>query len=81
VLRFSTLGTTPGGIKARCPCPCILFRPRESSIVLAPGRESPNLERFSARQDRFPAPEINIVRGDILERFVVAAPGVPIKNP
>jgi len=35
-------------------------------MVLAPGHEGPHLERFSPRQDRFPAGEADISQGDTL---------------
>ena len=39
----------------RCPCSCILFRPREVAIVLALGHNGLNPGFCSTRPDRAPA--------------------------
>jgi len=38
-------------------------------MVLTPCHQGPNLKRSSARQDRFPAAEMDIVRRDVFQRL------------
>jgi hypothetical protein len=45
-------------------------------MMLTSGDKAPNLQRFSARQDGFPAAVVGIARGGVAHRFVTPLEGM-----